>query len=83
MYAIKVDPRLKDEKKILDIVAKETGYKVTPKQIHQPWIDKKLGKDRITARKLLVTGTPTIFADGKKDITREKYKTFISKKKQD
>ena len=80
MYQINIDANLKDEKKILDIVAKETGYRVTSEQIHQPWIDKKLGRDRITSRKLLVTGTPTIFADGKKDITREKYKTFITKK---
>ncbi|WP_457596516.1 thioredoxin domain-containing protein [Hydrogenimonas sp.] len=81
MYTIDIDPHLSDEKKILKIVAEKTGYKVTPQQIHAPWIDKKLGKDRITARKLLVTGTPTVFADGKKDITREKYKSFISKKK--
>ncbi len=81
MYSLDIDPRLKDEKKILKIVADQTGYKVTPEQIHQPWIDKRLGLDRITARKLLVTGTPTVFADGKKDITREKYKSFITKKK--
>ncbi|WP_353662411.1 thioredoxin domain-containing protein [Hydrogenimonas sp. SS33] len=80
MYKIKIDPQLKDEKKILDIVAKQTGYSVTPGQIHQPWIEKKLGKDRLTARKLLVSGTPTVFADGKKDVTRERYKTFITKK---
>ncbi|WP_456451909.1 DsbA family protein [Hydrogenimonas sp.] len=80
MYQIDIDPHLKDEKKILEIVEKKTGYKVTPEQIHEPWIDKKLGKDRLVSRKLLVTGTPTIFADGKKDITREKYKSFITKK---
>ncbi len=80
MYQIEIDPQLKDEKKILEIVAKKTGYKVTPEQIHQHWIDKRLGLDRITARKLLVTGTPTVFADGKKDVTREKYKKFITKK---
>ncbi len=77
MYQIQIDPRMTDEKKILEIVEKKTGYKVKPEELHQPWIDKKLGLDRITARKLLVTGTPTIFADGKKDITREKYKSFI------
>ncbi|BDY12099.1 thioredoxin domain-containing protein [Hydrogenimonas cancrithermarum] len=80
MYRIDIDPHIEDEEKILEIVAEKTGYRLSPKQIHQPWIDKKLGKDRITARKLLVTGTPTIFVDGKKDITREKYKKFIEKK---
>ena len=80
MYQISIDPNLKDEKKILEIVKKETNYEVTPEQIHQPWIDKRLGRDRLTSRKLLVTGTPTVFADGKKDVTREKYKTFIKKK---
>ncbi|WP_201353018.1 DsbA family protein [Hydrogenimonas urashimensis] len=81
MYKISVDPELKDEKKILEIVKKEAGYTVTPKQIHQGWIDRKLNRDRMMSRKLLVTGTPTVFADGKKDVTREKYKTFIQKKK--
>ncbi|WP_300367719.1 thioredoxin domain-containing protein [Hydrogenimonas sp.] len=80
MYQIPIDSNLKDEKKILGIVAERAGYKLTPEQIHQPWIDKKLAKDRIVSRKLLVTGTPTIFADGKKDITREKYKKFIKEK---
>ncbi|WP_300362715.1 thioredoxin domain-containing protein [Hydrogenimonas sp.] len=80
MYQISVDPDLKDEKKILEIVKKETGYSVTPEQLHQQWIDKRLGRDRLTSRKLLVTGTPTVFADGKKDVTREKYKSFIKKK---
>jgi len=79
MYQITIDPNLKDEKKILEIVEKETRYRLTPEQIHQPWIDKKLGRDRLMSRKLLVSGTPTVFADGKKDITREKYKSFIGK----
>jgi len=80
MYKINIDPKLKDEKKILEIVAKQTGYKLSSKQIHEPWIDKKIEKDRLTARKLLVTGTPTIFVDGKKDVTRDKYKHFVIKK---
>lgn len=77
MYQIQIDPQMKDEKKILKMIEKKTGYKVDPKEIHRPWIDKRLGLDRTMARKLLVTGTPTVFADGKKDITREKYKSFI------
>ncbi len=81
MYSMKIDANLQDEKKILSIVEKETGYKVTPKQIHQKWIDEKLDHDKKTAKQLLVSGTPTVFADGQKDVTREKYKTFISKKK--
>jgi len=80
MYKIKIDAKLKDEKKILEIIAKQTGYKLSSKQIHEPWIDEKIKRDKLTARKLLVTGTPTIFVDGKKDITRDKYKQFIKKK---
>ncbi len=79
MYSIKIDPELKDEKKILKIVEKETGMKITPQELHEKRIEKIILHDRITARKMLVTGTPTIFADGKKDITREKYKSFIKK----
>jgi len=80
MYAIKIDPHLQDEKKILQIVSEKIGYTLSPEQIHQPWIDEKLKKDRIMSRRLLVTGTPTIFVDGKKDITRDKYKQFMKKK---
>ena len=79
MYSIKIDPELKDEKKILKIVEKETGMKITPQELHEKRIEKVILHDRITARKMLVTGTPTIFADGKKDITREKYKSYIKK----
>ncbi len=79
IYSIKIDPELKDEKKILKIVEKETGFKVTPNELHDKRIEKIILHDRITARKMLVTGTPTVFADGKKDITREKYKSFIKK----
>ena len=77
MYSLSIDPALKDEKKILKIVAEKTGYKLDPKQIHQPWIDKRLKHDRKMARKLLVSGTPTVFVDGKKDVTRERYKAFV------
>ncbi|BBG65616.1 hypothetical protein NNO_0913 [Hydrogenimonas sp.] len=79
IYSIDIDPELKDEKKILKIVEKETGLKITPQQIHDKKIEKIILHDRITARRMLVTGTPTVFADGKKDITREKYKSFIKK----
>jgi len=80
MYKIKLDAKLTDEKKILEIVAKQIGYKLSLKQIHEPWIDEKLKRDKLIARKLLVRGTPTIFVDGKKDVTRDKYKQFIKKK---
>jgi protein-disulfide isomerase len=80
MYQLKIDYKLKDEKKIADIVAKETGYKVDPKVLHQPWIDAHLKQAKNFSRKLLVTGTPTVFADGKKDPTRERYKSFIKEK---
>ena len=80
MYEIKIDAKLKDEKKILNIVAQQTGFKPSLEQIHQPWIDKKLKRDKLIARKLLVSGTPTIFVDGKKDITRDKYKQFSKKR---
>jgi protein-disulfide isomerase len=80
MYTIDIDAHLQDEKKILQIVSEKIGYTLSPEQIHQPWIDEKLKKDRVMSRKLLVTGTPTIFVDGKKDITRDKYKQFMKKK---
>ncbi len=79
LYAIDIDPQLKDEKKILAIVKEKTGLEVTPEELHDEKIEKIILHDRTTARKMLVTGTPTVFADGKKDVTREKYKTFIKK----
>ncbi|NPA28782.1 MAG: thioredoxin domain-containing protein [Epsilonproteobacteria bacterium] len=81
MYHLPIDSGLKDEKKILAVVKKRLGYAPDPKLLHAPWVDKLLKHDRATGRKLLVTGTPTVYADGKKDVTRERYKRFISKKK--
>ncbi len=78
-YSIKIDPELKDERKILEIVEKETGLKITPEQLHDKRIEKVILHDRITARKMFVTGTPTIFVDGKKDVTKDRYKSFIKK----
>ncbi|WP_456401925.1 DsbA family protein [Hydrogenimonas sp.] len=79
LYAIDIDPQLKDEKRILAIVKEKTGLEVTPEELHDKKIEKIILHDRMTARRMLVTGTPTIFADGKKDVTREKYKSFIKK----
>ncbi len=81
MYTLPIDYKLTDEKKILAIVKKQTGYEVDAKKLHAPWVDKLLKHDTKTAKKLLVTGTPTVYADGKKDVTRGRYKSFITKKK--
>ena len=81
IYETDFDYEQKDEKKILEEFNKKLGLKLTLKDINQDWIKKKLENDMKRAEELLVKGTPTLFIDGKKDPSREKYKEYISDKK--
>ncbi|WP_281950950.1 DsbA family protein [Nitrosophilus kaiyonis] len=81
IYEVDFDYEEKDEKKVLDELNKKLGLNLTLKDINQEWVKKELENDMKRAEDLLVNGTPTMFLDGKKDPSREKYKDFIPKKK--
>jgi len=75
MYDIKVNAREKNVAKILTEFNKVVGSDVHEKDIQDPLVNKAVNHDVWFATNLFVTGTPTIYFDGKIDKTRKKYKT--------
>jgi len=77
MYQLKINPRLRDEKKILSEVKKQLGIEVTSEQINRPEIKKALAHDKDMATGMMVRGTPTVYFNGKYDPSRSAYKKAI------
>ncbi|WP_200762182.1 DsbA family protein [Nitrosophilus alvini] len=79
IYETDFDPTLTDEKDILQELNKKLGTKLSVNDINQKWVLEHLKHDMESAQKLMVKGTPTIFLDGKKDISLDKdeYKKYI------
>ncbi|MDM5272008.1 thioredoxin domain-containing protein [Sulfurovum sp. zt1-1] len=77
IYAMKIDPRETDMKKILAEVEKQTGYSVTAEKVDDQKVKDAMKADSDAASEMMVSGTPTIYADGKWDKMRNKYKEFI------
>ena len=71
-----------DEKKILEAFNKAMGTHVTLKDIHDKEIEKRYKEDIAFADKMMISGTPTVYFNGKKDFTRKKYLDVIKEKKQ-
>ena len=67
----------KDEEKTIRAFNQVMGTNITKDDIHKSWIDEKLKEDKNVADELMISGTPTIYLDGKKDPTREKYKSIL------
>ncbi|KIM03304.1 MAG: hypothetical protein KN64_12565 [Sulfurovum sp. AS07-7] len=80
IYALQIDPALSDETAIINEVKKQVGFSVTAAQINTKDIIDALKNDKDIANKTMVTGTPTIYIDGKIDKLREGYKDLITKK---
>ena len=77
MYSMKIDPRTTDLKKILPAVKKQTGFKVTEAQVNDKKVTDTLKQDEDSAAKMMVSGTPTVYIDGKWDKMRDGYKKLI------
>ncbi len=77
IYSLKIDPKEKDVKKILAAVKKHTGYSVTEAQVNDKKVIAAIKADADAARKMMVSGTPTIYIDGKWDKMRDGYKKLI------
>jgi thiol-disulfide isomerase/thioredoxin len=73
LYTVKVNPREKDEQKILDAFNKTFGTKLTVAEINKPEVKKVVERDAEIANDLMVGGTPTVYLDGKIDKTKKKY----------
>ena len=75
MYDIQVNAKEKDVEKILIAFNRVVGSDVTQKDIQDPSVSEAINHDTSFATDLFVSGTPTIYLDGKIDKTRKKYKT--------
>ncbi len=80
MYGLQIDPATTDEAQILQAIKQQLNYSVSSAEINSQEIIQTLKNDKDTGLKMMVTGTPTIFIDGKLDKTRDGYKEFLQKK---
>ena len=74
MYKVEINARETDEKKIVAAFNKTAGTSLTVADIHTAAVEKQFKHDKSVASKVMVQGTPTIFFDGVKDATKNKFK---------
>ncbi len=79
VYDAKFNMDTDDEKKILAEFNKKIGTKITLKDIHAKDIEKHYNMDKEYADKMMISGTPTVYFNGKKDFSRNKYLEVIKK----
>ena len=79
-YHLVVSEKEKNPKVILKAIADKTGVYFTEKGLNHVEIKEALAFDKAMKKRLMVTGTPTIFIDGIWDPTRFKYKEYLPKK---
>nr|WP_275715556.1 thioredoxin domain-containing protein [Sulfurimonas sp. SAG-AH-194-L11] len=75
MYDIVVNPKELNVSVILSAFNKVVGSHVTEKDLKDPSVTAAINHDTDFATNLFVSGTPTIYFNGKIDKTRKKYKT--------
>ncbi len=80
LYRIFVEPTETDVNKIFHAIKLKTGIQLTKAQIEAPEITEALRVDMAMRRRLQVTGTPTIFIDGKWDRTRKEFAKYAKVK---
>ena len=73
LYDVKVNPREKSDKKILEAFNKALKTDVTLEDIKKPDVIKQFDYDKRVANDLMVGGTPTLYLDGTIDNTKKKY----------
>ena len=74
MYTVDINARETDDKKIVDAFNKAVGTSITVKDINSPSVIKQFESDKHIAAKVMVQGTPTMFFDGVKDPSKNKFK---------
>jgi len=79
-YRLLVNEKERNPEVVLNAISKKTGVKFTQKELNTLEIQDALAFDSAMKKRLMITGTPTIFIDGIWDPTRMKYKEFLPKK---
>ncbi len=74
LYSVDIDANERNEDKILDAFNKTFKTKITVADIRKSTVLKEYEINQKIAQKMTVAGTPTVFFDGKKDTTKNKYK---------
>ncbi len=74
MYKVEVDSKITDEKVILEAFNASMGTKITAEEIHAEAVEKHTAFDMNVVSSMMVSGTPTMYFDGKKDDAKSKYK---------
>jgi len=77
MYSLKINARETNVTKVLSAVQAHTGFSVSATAIDKKEVKDAIKADEEAAAKLMVTGTPTIYIDGKWDKERNGYKELI------
>ncbi len=77
IYSLKINPKETDMTKILAAVKSHAGYSVTAAQVDAKEVKAAMRADEMAAGKMMVSGTPTIYVDGKWDKMRDGYKKLI------
>ncbi|MCF6310513.1 MAG: thioredoxin domain-containing protein [Sulfurimonas sp.] len=74
LYKVKVNPNEKSVEKILEAFNKVMNSKIRMYDLLTKEVTKQIKHDLQVADALMVQGTPTMFFDGKRDKTKNKYK---------
>lgn len=80
LYSLKIDPRENNVDKVLAAVKKQSGFSVSKAEIEKKSVKDAVKADEDTAAKMMVSGTPTVYIDGKWDKKRDGYKSLTPKK---
>ena len=74
MYKVQINARETDDKKIVAAFNQAVGTSITVKDINSPAVMKQFNSDKHIAAQVMVQGTPTMFFDGEKDASKNKFK---------
>ncbi|CAA6818121.1 MAG: Secreted protein, suppressor for copper-sensitivity ScsC [uncultured Sulfurovum sp.] len=80
-YSLKINPREVNATKVLAKINEEYKVNITEKDINTEAVSEEVRFDKDMATKSMVSGTPTVYINGKWDPSRNLYKELISKTK--
>jgi protein-disulfide isomerase len=80
-YEMKMDFKETNLDKIIPEIKKQTGFVVTKEELEDKKLHEAMIADEKMAAQLMISGTPTIYLDGKWDKLRNGYKKLLSKTK--
>lgn len=73
MYNLKLDPRERDVRKILEVFNRKMGTDIKASDLRSTEVQQHYKKDLQIAEDMMVNGTPTVFFDGKLDRSKRLY----------